>query len=386
MRQSLQTLINQVTTQAEALAAQNQLLKEIGARIDANNAELRDTIRGSLLQRIAEAQLWLEKISTENQSAFAHLDGSITGTRGDIGGLANQIAEVRLWLEKISTETNNRLTHLHGSTVTEFNRLFNEALPQVNIQSHVAAALLLDARARGVDRGRWNASELERYQNAKKEDFDRTLAQVAADFPSVARAWRERLDAVSSAFTITKAGNAASAADLYSQMFKSFVEYHVNGRVLDVGCGVFGRPFYLSTYPAKLISGIEPLEMIEAPDFECVRGISEYLPWRDDAFSTVINATSLDHVASLEKSLAEISRVLRPDGTLLLWIGSMKGSPEFKPDSPQFVPADQFHLFHFDTAWFEPMLAAQWEIVERMEFATPSFDHLFYALRSTKRG
>jgi SAM-dependent methyltransferase len=380
-----QMLVEDVRRSAEAMAATHALLDALQNAVGQRPSGAADGREAHIGQRLAEAQLWLEKISTETQSAFAHVNGAIQGVRGDVGTLANQIAEVRLWLAKISSETQNALVHLDGRVVTGMNRLFNEAIPETNAQAHTVAALLLEQRARAADRSRWRESKLERYAPAKPEDFEKTLQNVARDFPNVSSEWRTRLDVMINAFSVTKTGNAANASDLYSSMFRSFVETHVEGRVLDVGCGVFGRPYYLEAYPANLISGIDPLEMLEAPDFEFTRGMSEYLPWPDGSFSTVINATSLDHVVSLTVSLDEMSRVLRPGGVLLLWIGSTKGSPRYDPESPQFVPADEFHLFHFDTAWFEPMLEKDWAIVDRMEFPTASFEHVFYALRPIKR-
>ena len=165
-----------------------------------------------------------------------------------------------------------------------------------------------------------------------------------------------------------------------SEAFRGLVELHAVGRVLDVGCGIFGRPFYLSSYPASLISGLDPLEPSEPVDFEFVRGIQEYLPWPDGAFSTVISATALDHCLSLDRSLAEIRRVICPGADFCC--GSIAaGSPRFAPDAPDFVPADRFHLFHFDAAWLEPMLDRWFELIERIELRGREFDRLMYCLR-----
>jgi SAM-dependent methyltransferase len=382
--------VAELTTEARSLKAIVSIAGETMKRLERIDDRLIATSSiappesNALLNRLAEAQLWLEKISSESGNAFVHLDGAITGARGDLSGLTNQVAEVRLWLEKISTETGNAAAHLDGRIVTAINTLFNERLPQIVEQSHAAAALILELRAQAIDRSRWHTFANERYQPAKAQEFDRVLQRLADDFPLVSSAWRERLETVRREFSVTKTGNAANAGDVYSRMFKSFVEIHTFGRVLDVGPGVFGRPYYLSAYPHELISGIEPLELVERADFECVRGISEYLPWPDDSFSTVVNATSLDHSASLTKSLDEMLRVLRADGVLLLWIGSEPGSPEFDPQAPDFARSDQFHLFHFDVAWFEPRIAKQWSIIDRMEFPTPTFSHVFYALRPMK--
>jgi SAM-dependent methyltransferase len=159
------------------------------------------------------------------------------------------------------------------------------------------------------------------------------------------------------------------------------VEIYAEGRIVDVGCGVFGRPYYLRSYPASLISGLDPLLPVEAPDFEFVRGISEYLPWPDGAFSTAISATSLDHCLSLDRSLHEITRTLRPGGKCLLWVGSNPGAIQYRPDSADFIPADQFHLFHFDVHWLEPMLENVFEIVDCIQLEKKGYAHVMYCLR-----
>ena len=74
------------------------------------------------------------------------------------------------------------------------------------------------------------------------------------------------------------------SADAYSTLFEAFVEHLCRRRVLDVGCGPSGRPFYLTSYPSALVSGIDPLPRSRQPGLQVVRGISEYLPWPDQSF------------------------------------------------------------------------------------------------------
>ncbi len=134
------------------------------------------------------------------------------------------------------------------------------------------------------------------------------------------------------------------------------------------------------------VSGLALSKIIVcAPEFEFVRGISEYLPWPDGSFSTVISATSLDHCLSLNRSLAELERVLRPGGRFLLWIASVPGSPPYEPEDPAFVPADQFHLFHFDVSWFEPAINQVFETVDRVELRKPQFSEIMYCLRKREK-
>jgi len=264
---------------------------------------------------------------------------------------------------------------------TSLHSRLNTLLPEILEQIHEISAVQLRVLAGRADRSAWHAHPEERYAPARPEPFDAYLARAAREFPKVYGLWEERLDTMRCAFDETKVGNAAHSADLYSRAFRDFVEIHAAGRILDVGCGVFGRPYYLDAYPAELISGLEPLPMREPADFELVRGISEYLPWPDGSFSTVISGTSLDHCLSLTRSLAEMTRVLRPGGTILLWIGSNPGFPRYEPDAPEFTPSDRFHLFHFDKAWFEPMLEETFDVADRLELRKASFSPIFYCLR-----
>jgi SAM-dependent methyltransferase len=245
---------------------------------------------------------------------------------------------------------------------------------------HEIAAVQLRAAARQVDRLGWRTHIEECYAPAQPQSFDTYLTRAADQFPQVFHMWYERLEATSAAFSKTKTGNAANVSDVYSWIFRDFVEMYAVGRVLDIGCGVFGRPYYLSGYPAELISGLEPLPMREPADFELIRGLSEYLPWPDASFSTVISATSLDHCLSLKCSLDEIARVLRPNGQVLLWINSVPGSPKYESGAPDFTPADQYHLFHFDKAWLEPLLEQEFEFIDRVELKRQSYSHIFYNL------
>jgi SAM-dependent methyltransferase len=375
-----------------------------------------------------DAKLLLEKLSTELPNAVAHLDSSLNSRLNGIENehlmgfsarlhelaagveLAQRIANMageqridltsaKLLIEKLAIEVPNGLIHLStdinsrlnaidnvvreldGRMNSRLNKMENEEFPAFSQQIHEVAAIGLRSRAERRDRSAWRPLPDEEYGSPAIEPFKASLARARKDFPKVYRWWSERLDATRSAFDETMIGNAANAVDLYSRMFRSFVECHIEGRVLDVGCGVFGRPYYLQSYPAELISGLEPLPMKQAADFELIQGISEYLPWPSGSFSTVISATSLDHCISLDRSLAEMVRILKPGGALLLWIGSNPNSPPYRPDDPNFRPADQFHLFHFDTAWFEPVLEKVGQIVDKLEFRRANYSHVFYHLR-----
>jgi len=83
---------------------------------------------------------------------------------------------------------------------------------------------------------------------------------------------------------------------------------------------------------------------------------------------------------SLDRSLAEMRRVLRPGGKLLLWIDSVPGAAPYTPNGPKLGSADKYHLFHFDTAWFEPMLTERLQMVDRLELRKREFNRVMYVL------
>ena len=58
-----------------------------------------------------------------------------------------------------------------------------------------------------------------------------------------------------------------------------------------------------------------------ARGFAFVQGIAEYLPFRDGVFDRVLFATSLDHMLSPRRAIAEARRVVRPDGLVCVWHG-----------------------------------------------------------------
>ncbi len=214
--------------------------------------------------------------------------------------------------------------------------------------------------------------------------FEDAISQARVDFPRQFQDWKERLAAAEVAINETRVGNLAHWADLYSRAFKSFVELYAKGSILDIGCGTYGRPVYLAGIEPERLHGLEPLVLQADFDFPVIRGLGEYLPWQKGSFDTVVSATAIDHSLSLARALDEIERVLAPEGTLLMWVGSIKGARAFTPDAPDYHPADRFHLFHIDREWFEPELECRFRIEDRVVLWTPSHEHVFYKLKPIK--
>jgi SAM-dependent methyltransferase len=377
LQQMLEAKYAELATFATELKQAQDRAVETLAAFDRANA-VAETRLGALQTRLTDARSvaagnkGLINLQSETKNLVTHLQTS-TDTR--LSNIDNALSEAK-----------NLMTHLNTSLHTRLNILQNEEIPSLSNEIHELTALHFHRMASAQsNRTQWVAFPEERYERARPQSFDAYLAVAKAEMPRAYPLWRERLDAIREAFSKTKIGNAAHAGDVYSRLFRSFVEIYAVGRVLDVGCGVFGRPYYLMSYPADLISGLDPLAPVEPCDFEFVQGLSEYLPWPDGSFSTVISATSLDHCLDLERSVAEIERVLRSGGRVVLWIGSVPGA--IRPDlhDSAFAPADQFHIFHFDKAWLEPVLEQRFETIDRIELRRSGYSHVMYSLRKRKR-
>lgn len=93
-----------------------------------------------------------------------------------------------------------------------------------------------------------------------------------------------------------------------------------SGRVLDLGCGT-GRNFPLydgDVHPIGLDPCIETLQAARRrrPGVAIVLGTAERLPFRSDAFDTVVSGLVFCSVAEPPRAFAEVRRVLAPGGTL----------------------------------------------------------------------
>lgn len=196
--------------------------------------------------------------------------------------------------------------------------------------------------------------------------------------PQAYAVWYPLLDVNSLAYDGLPTHSCSVAGHDIGEHFGYFVQPYLTGRVLDIGCGPQPLPNYLANYPPALISGIDPLEPVAPHPFDFVRGVAEYLPWRDGTFSAVIAATSLDHVLVPDLAFQEIVRVLAPGGTFLTWVAFVRGAAPYDPFDPNIKPIDAYHLFHFSQEFFEGIVSKRFQIVERISYDGESY---FYCLR-----
>jgi SAM-dependent methyltransferase len=92
----------------------------------------------------------------------------------------------------------------------------------------------------------------------------------------------------------------------------------LNGEVLDVGCG---RKPYRDLVPAARYVGLD----VDTPTTRALGGVDVFydggvFPFPDASFDGAICSQVLEHVFTPEEFLAEIHRVLRPDGRLVLTV------------------------------------------------------------------
>jgi len=87
------------------------------------------------------------------------------------------------------------------------------------------------------------------------------------------------------------------------------------GLEIGVGSGRFAAPLGIGV-------GVDPsgqmLGHASGRGIDAVKGVAESLPFRDGAFDTALLVTTICFVDDIPRTLAEASRVLRPDGSLVI--------------------------------------------------------------------
>lgn len=137
-------------------------------------------------------------------------------------------------------------------------------------------------------------------------------------------------------------------------------------RVLDLGCA-FG--FGTSGLPGEFVVGLDRSDryLIEGhrryPRLPLVLGDAEALPFADASFDAVVALDVIEHLADLELTLKEISRVLEPGGTLVLSVpnrgllqhwDSLNRYNELRRHRPTLPPLDETEQSAIEHRHFTP--------------------------------
>jgi len=101
---------------------------------------------------------------------------------------------------------------------------------------------------------------------------------------------------------------------------------HGGERVLEVGCGTGALLAVLAErHPPPLLSGIDPVPQMLARARDRLReevilkeGWAEQLPFDDEQFDVVVSLSMFHYIRDPDAALAEMFRVLRPGGRLVI--------------------------------------------------------------------
>lgn len=176
--------------------------------------------------------------------------------------------------------------------------------------------------------------------------------------------------------------------------FAAFCEFR--GNVLDVGVGPQRCPTHIEYCDRKdvFFVGIDPLTGMQPRCFSFVRGLGEYLPFRDGLFDQVLFVTSLDHFIDPRAPLREAKRAVSRGGDICIWIGEKdKAAPKPTTVNPLYeslrVPEgadDRFHFKRFTSRDFEGyLLDVGLATVDRRVVKVDEWrSNLFYRARATR--
>ncbi|MCB7482464.1 class I SAM-dependent methyltransferase [Christiangramia sediminis] len=136
----------------------------------------------------------------------------------------------------------------------------------------------------------------------------------------------------------------------YTDHFKISESFYSEKNLLDVGCGPRGSLEW--AHMASKRVGLDPLANeylklgADQHKMQYVNSNSERMPFKNNTFDAVFSFNSLDHVINVEKTLKEVTRVLRPGGIFLLLV-EVNHPP--KPCEPHSIsPRDLMEFLQSD--------------------------------------
>jgi SAM-dependent methyltransferase len=120
---------------------------------------------------------------------------------------------------------------------------------------------------------------------------------------------------------------------------------HFSGRILDIGCGIGD---VLRLYPDSVGIDADPesVTFCRTEGLSCFQASATDLPFAEDSFEGVLMNNVLEHLEHPEEAFAEIRRVLRKGGRLVLELPGKKG-----------YAYDPTHVRHWDRGAITAFLA-----------------------------
>ena len=140
-------------------------------------------------------------------------------------------------------------------------------------------------------------------------DDDGTFAEWR-DVQSALAAWRAQ--------TWDGSADARARSDETARLAGEFLaRAKPAGELLDIGCGS-GWIEPLVAARGASYAGIDPAPCAPRYDFPFVRALSDRLPFEASSFDACLFSSSLDYSVDVERTLGEVTRVLRPAGLLAI--------------------------------------------------------------------
>jgi len=148
-------------------------------------------------------------------------------------------------------------------------------------------------------------------------------------------------------------------------------ELFTGRRVVDIGCGPYGLIHFLENARERvridpLLPQYESKMSLSGPQLS-LAALGESLPLASESVDVAICFNALDHMRDPAAALAEMRRVLRPAGTLLLMIHT------FPAWVRPFFWVDRLHPHHWTAEAFAEQVGLEFQ-VETVETAHRKFE------------
>ncbi|UVT14218.1 MAG: class I SAM-dependent methyltransferase [Nitrospira sp.] len=135
-----------------------------------------------------------------------------------------------------------------------------------------------------------------------------------------------------------------------------------NRRILDLSCGTGYGADYLGARADRIV-GIDCVPSVVAKsrtdyprcnvDFLAMDGCA--LGFRDESFDCIVSQDTIEHIQDDQRFVAELTRVLKPQGMLIIFTPHGKGRG--------VIPGDPYHVREYTADEFEALLAPYFSII-----------------------